>query len=283
MRTAADERARRAELERVKAEGEQAAAQLQAAEQRKRRRVQLALSLAVGLLLLGGGAFAWWSAAQAQAVRERQERNAEAVKGLLDQGEEALRAGDAARAAVTLEAAKKRSAEGGAEGSAPRLEALADDLALLTDLDAVDQFRWTPEDEKYPEREATAARFREALGRHGADPDAAPPDKAAGGPRPPRCGTGSWRPGTGCCARSGRRGCGPRCARWTRDPYRDAVRDAVRAREGGRSRSWRGGRRRWSSRRGSRPSWARAGRSAWIGGGSCCKRRWGGAPTTWGC
>jgi hypothetical protein len=58
LRVAAEERARRAELERVRAEGEKVAAQLQAAEQRKRRRVQLALFAAVGVLLLGGGAFA---------------------------------------------------------------------------------------------------------------------------------------------------------------------------------------------------------------------------------
>jgi hypothetical protein len=57
-RAAADERARRAALERVPAEGERAPAQLQVAEQRKRRRVQLALSLAAGALVLGGWAVA---------------------------------------------------------------------------------------------------------------------------------------------------------------------------------------------------------------------------------
>ena len=108
LRAAADERARRAELERVQA-------QLQAAEQKKRRRVQLALAAAVVALVLGGGAFSWWSNVQAQAGRERQGRNAEAVAGLLDQCEAALRGGDTARAAVTLEAAQKRAAEGGAD------------------------------------------------------------------------------------------------------------------------------------------------------------------------
>ena len=94
LRAAADERARRAELERVQAEGEKAAAEVQAAEQRKRRRVQLALSRG------GRGA-----AAGRRGVRlvvrpprprprgERQGRNAEAVAGLLDQCEEALRGG----------------------------------------------------------------------------------------------------------------------------------------------------------------------------------------------
>jgi hypothetical protein len=169
LRAEADERARRAELERVRAEGERVAAELRAAEQRKRRRVQLALAGAVGLLLLAGLAFAWWA-------RERHARNAEAVAGLLDQCEEALRGGDAARAAVTLEAAKKRAAEGGAEASGGRLDALADDLVLLRDLDAVDHVRWWYLDGRLPDPAATAARYREVLGRHQADPDAASTD-----------------------------------------------------------------------------------------------------------
>ena len=49
LRAVADERARQAELDRVKAEAE-------AKEQRKRRRVQLAFAAAVGVLLVGGGA-----------------------------------------------------------------------------------------------------------------------------------------------------------------------------------------------------------------------------------
>jgi serine/threonine protein kinase len=108
LRVAADERARRAELEKV-------AAQLQAAEQKKRRRVQLALFAAVGVVLLGGGAFAWWSSLQAQALHARQRRNAAAVAALLEQCEAALRAGDQSRAAVALEAAQQRSGEGEAD------------------------------------------------------------------------------------------------------------------------------------------------------------------------
>src|SRR5436305_11921046 len=54
LRAAAEERARRAEVDRARAEAE-------AREQRKRRRVQLALAAALGLLLVGGGAFAWYS------------------------------------------------------------------------------------------------------------------------------------------------------------------------------------------------------------------------------
>jgi tetratricopeptide (TPR) repeat protein len=112
-------------------------------------------------------------------VRERQGRNAEAVAGLLDQCEEALRGGDTRRAAVTLEAAQKRAAEGGAEASAARLDALAADLALLRDLDAIDQVRWTSIDRNPYDRAALAASYREALGRFGADPDAVSPEAAA--------------------------------------------------------------------------------------------------------
>src|SRR5262249_30734709 len=54
LRAAADERARRAEVDR-------AAAAAEAREQRKRRRVQLSLAAAVGLLLVGGGAFGWYA------------------------------------------------------------------------------------------------------------------------------------------------------------------------------------------------------------------------------
>jgi tetratricopeptide (TPR) repeat protein/tRNA A-37 threonylcarbamoyl transferase component Bud32 len=229
LRVAADERARRAELERVQAEGEKAAAQLQAAEQRKRRRVQLALAAAVGVLLLGGGAFLWWSGAQAQAVRARQGRNAEAVAGLLDQCEAALRGGDVARAAVALEAARKRAAEGGADESAARLEALAADLALLRDLDAVDRFRWTPVEGKLPDAAAVAARYREALGRYESDPDAPSPEAAAArvsdsAVRDRVVAAWDW-------LLRAQRTVGVRAALQAvdSDPYRDAVRGAVQA------------------------------------------------------
>src|SRR5262249_55016897 len=114
------------------------------AEQAKRRRVQLALAAAVGLLLVGGGAFAWWRGDQAHLARQREARNAEAVAALLSQAEEALKASDAAKAQVALEAARKRSAEGGADEQGQRLGRLAADLALLRDLGAVDRFRSTP-------------------------------------------------------------------------------------------------------------------------------------------
>jgi tetratricopeptide (TPR) repeat protein len=158
LRAEADERARRAELERARAE-------MQAAEQRKRRRVQLALAGALGLLLVAGMAFGWWT-------RERQARNAEAVAGLLEQCEQALAAGDARAAAVPLQAAQRRVEESGVASQAARLARCEEDLAVLRELDAVDQLRWTPVGREYPEITEVAPRYHEALGRFGADPDA---------------------------------------------------------------------------------------------------------------
>jgi tetratricopeptide (TPR) repeat protein len=54
LRAAADERARRAELERVRVEGEQATAQARAAERRKRRRLALGAAAVLALAALGG-------------------------------------------------------------------------------------------------------------------------------------------------------------------------------------------------------------------------------------
>src|SRR5262249_44660980 len=152
------------------AQRERAVALARQAEQAKRRRVQLALAAAVVLLLVGGGAFAFWRHEQAQAGRQRDARNAEAVAALLGQAEEALGASDAAKAQVALEAARKRADEGGADKEAGRLGRLAADLALLRDLDAVDQFRWTVVDNKLPDAQAVAARTREALRRVRGDP-----------------------------------------------------------------------------------------------------------------
>ncbi len=160
------------------AERERAVAIAREVEERKRRRVQLALVASVLAMMLGGGAFAWWRNEQAQLVRQRDARNAEAVAALLNQCEEALRAGDAAKAAVALEAARKRFAERGAEKEAKRLGRLEADLALTRDLDAVDQFRWTADENKLPDATAVARRTRDALRRFGADPDAVSVDDA---------------------------------------------------------------------------------------------------------
>jgi tetratricopeptide (TPR) repeat protein len=120
-----------------------------------------------------------WRNEQAHLGRERDARNAEAVAALLGQAEEALRADDAAKAQVALEAAKKRSAEGGAQEHAERLGRLDADLALVRDLDGVDQFRWTVVEDKVPDPAVVAARTRQALRRFGADPDVVSLEEAA--------------------------------------------------------------------------------------------------------
>jgi eukaryotic-like serine/threonine-protein kinase len=160
-------------------ERERAVAVVRASEEGKRRKVQLALAAAVVGLLLGGGAFAWWRNDQAHLVRQREGRNAEAVAALLGQSVEALEADDGAKAAVALEAARKRSAEGGAEALAERLGRLDADLALVRDLDAIDQFRWTPVENQFPDPAIVTTRTGAALARFGADPDAASGDEAA--------------------------------------------------------------------------------------------------------
>ncbi len=161
------------------AERERAVALAREVEERKRHTVQLALAASVLAMMLGVGAFAFWWNEQAQLVRQRDARNAEAVAAFLNQCEEALRAGDAAKAAVALEAARKRLAEGGAEGQAQRLGRLEADLTLSRDLDAVDQFRWTWVENKFPDLAVVAIRTRDALQRFGADPESVSLDDAA--------------------------------------------------------------------------------------------------------
>ena len=74
LRRNAEERARAAELNLVRAEGERARAELRSAEERKRRRVQLALAASVVGFLLLGGAGAWWAQQQAQQQAEERRR-----------------------------------------------------------------------------------------------------------------------------------------------------------------------------------------------------------------
>jgi eukaryotic-like serine/threonine-protein kinase len=161
LRTAAAERARKAELDRVRAEGDLQAAELKAAELRKRRRILAALATAIGLLLVGGAAVGWWADRQAgqrradnlrqqleeeqrtAAERDQRSRRVEAVGTLIGQCEAALRADDADKAALALRAADGQAAEGGAEGHAGRVDRCRADVALLRDLDRVDDQRWT--------------------------------------------------------------------------------------------------------------------------------------------
>jgi serine/threonine protein kinase/Flp pilus assembly protein TadD len=157
----------------------------------RRNRARLAVAMALGLLLLGAGAFAWHADRQATQRRveaegrERDERarlgrNAEAVLALLDQCEAALRADQADRAAVALEAAERRAAEGGAEELAGRLARCRADVGLLRELDDIDTFRWTTTAGRLPAKSAWAARWRAALAAFGVTPDEGRAEEAAG-------------------------------------------------------------------------------------------------------
>lgn len=164
LRVAADERARRAEIDREKAE-------VETREQRKRRRVQVLLAAAVVLLMVGGGAFAWWRDHQTTIERARLERNAEAVAALLDQAEQALKADEVSKATTALNAAGERMTDGGADESAERLARLRDDLESTRELDSADRFGWTPIGGKFPDTDVIARRYRDALTRFGIGAD----------------------------------------------------------------------------------------------------------------
>jgi serine/threonine protein kinase/tetratricopeptide (TPR) repeat protein len=133
----------------------------------RRNKAALATGAALGAaLLVVAGTLGW----MARDGATRRGRNAEAVATLLDQAEGALRAEAPDRAALALEAAEKRAADGGAEEFADRLARGRADLALLRELDAVAEFLWTQtRDGKatrasgLPNRAERAERWRAAL------------------------------------------------------------------------------------------------------------------------
>ncbi len=198
LRAAAEERARQAELdrerakgERLRAEGERLRAEAEAREQGKRRRAQLGMAAAVGLLLLGGGASAWYWDRQAtqrrfeaeERVRDEQarlDRNTEALAELIDRCEAAVRNGDAGPAALALGQAERRLAEGGGEALRARVGRCAADLALLRELDAIDTFRWTVVDTRFPDDKAVASRLQSALAGYGLSGEKVTAREAAG-------------------------------------------------------------------------------------------------------
>jgi serine/threonine protein kinase/tetratricopeptide (TPR) repeat protein len=189
LRAAADERARRAEVDRVRADGDRQAAELTAAAERKRRRVQLVLAAAVGLLLFGGGAVAWWAdklAADSKAEIERIEReretrrtqNGDAVVALLAQGEQALRDDNAEKAGLVLKQAEERAADGGAEHLKERRDRGRTALEMLEELDRIENLSWTVINHTMTEERA-AAELPKALRAFGIVPGAVQPNEAA--------------------------------------------------------------------------------------------------------
>jgi WD40 repeat protein len=121
---AAEERARQAELNRVRAEGARARVEAEAREARKRRRVQWALGGAVLLLLAAGGlgsgfAALWRNAERAKGTAESAKNRADLAKN------DAVRAQDEALQARDQLAAEKKLSEA-ARDDALRQKGLAD-------------------------------------------------------------------------------------------------------------------------------------------------------------
>ncbi|MFO0796216.1 MAG: tetratricopeptide repeat protein [Gemmataceae bacterium] len=181
------------------AERDRAAAETRAVEQRKRRGVELVLAAALVVLVAGAGAVGIWRArevadderrtaaaiaeqarldAEAErrllAERDRTTRAATAVADLLDQAEAALTAGAADRARTYHAQAARRAADDALTEPAPRLAAVAGAVALLRDLDAVDDYRWTPLGSRYPSADLVAKKWAAALAAHGVVPTSSP-------------------------------------------------------------------------------------------------------------
>ena len=191
------------------------------------------IAVTLGLLAVGGGALAWQAERQRAEERHRRGRTAEAVAALLGSADGALRGARPDEAAVALEAAERRGADGGAEDLAERVAALRADLTLLRELNAIDTFRWMSADGRAPEPTAVAVRWRGALAAYGLTTDETPASQAA-----ERVTTSVIRDRVlgaldqwlatdpSAWVRAVLRDADP-------DPYRDAVRDALAARDQG--------------------------------------------------
>jgi tetratricopeptide (TPR) repeat protein/tRNA A-37 threonylcarbamoyl transferase component Bud32 len=227
LRAAADERARAAEVDRVRAE-------VAAREQRERRRAHLAATAAVGVLLAGAGTVAWLLDSRGRDDRARQERNGDALSELVDRGEAALRDGNADRAEAAIGQIDLRLADGGGDGLAGRVGRCRRDLALLRELDAIDADRWSPLDARSEDVGVVVRAWRASLLGYGLDVAGAPPE--AGG----AVVDGSllrdrllavldlwlvWEPSAAVHAL---------VRRCDADPFRDALRDAVLTQDRGR-------------------------------------------------
>jgi len=144
--------------------------------------------------------------------------------------EEALRDDETEKAGLALEQAEKRATEDQADALADRLARCREDLDMVRELDAIDNFRWIVVESKFPDAKAVAARWRTAFAGHGVKPGETSPGEAADRVK------GSiirdrllasldlWlvkdpSPGVRALLRAA-----------DPDPYRDAVRDAIASR-----------------------------------------------------
>jgi tetratricopeptide (TPR) repeat protein len=112
LRAAADERARRAELERVKAEGEVRAAEARAAEQRRRRQMLLTASGIIALVLLAGLSVSLWQMRRAMQAEATANTNADQASLNAEEAERnAQQAQNEASARALALAAEQRARE----------------------------------------------------------------------------------------------------------------------------------------------------------------------------
>jgi serine/threonine-protein kinase len=175
LRHAADERARQAELDRVRAEGERAKAELRAAEQRKRRRVQLALAAAVLVAVLGGGGgLLWYQQDRAARRTEAAGREAEIDRDAslaLQQADRDRASGLYAEATASVRKAEGRLAGGGPEHLHRRVAEMRKDLEMLAQLADVRRRMADLMKDSHYDPLSTTPRFAAAFGDYGIDLD----------------------------------------------------------------------------------------------------------------
>ena len=147
LRAAADERARRAELERVQAEADARAADARAAEQRQRRRMLLAASGIIALVLLAGLSVSLWQMRRAMQAEAEANTNEQKAK----QSQQ-----DTANALKVVESEKTRAVA--AEGLARSEEEAGRKLLYTTDM-RLAPFVWRDD-------RTTAEQLRVLLARH---------------------------------------------------------------------------------------------------------------------
>lgn len=172
LRGDAERRARDAEVEQAKAE-------VKAAEQRRRRKVQTALAASVLVLLFGFGVAGWWYDRQETLKRERHSRETEQLNAALERTEMALRADDAVTAAIYFQQAETPMASGGHEVQRPRFEQYKKDLAMLQELDRIEDFNWTHYGNQARQERLVATRWAKAFADFGIIPGATSPEEAA--------------------------------------------------------------------------------------------------------
>ena len=181
LRAAADERARQAELDKVRVEGEKAAAEVQSAEQRKRRRVQAALGMTFTALVVLAGLALWWNDRTASERRREREvaetRVASEVRGLLDQAKQALGREEIGPADLALGQAEARLGGAGPDDLRAELDRLRTDREMLIRLRDIDDLRWMdPGGDFTPPENPSGPQFAAAIRWYGItlSPDARP-------------------------------------------------------------------------------------------------------------